>query len=146
MFCPSVSGGNIVHRLKGALEKNTGIRNLNPSIGSHFSFSTNEMKEYNKGGADYTLHFQNAYHYSESSLINMKLMNMGVDSQYIFSIVCRECTLDVTDINIDIHPPGVHPSNNHQPRDPRKTRTNVIDAKTMGSEDQLECVYRTLNR
>nr|DBA44338.1 TPA_asm: RdRp [Diachasmavirus michiganense] len=108
-WCAVNWGGNILHRFRSIIEKDSAIINFLTTVGTHIKQSTNNLAGITSGGRDFTIHFQLALitNIARISLIK-KYTNLGVP-QFCSILFCNTCTKEVTVVNFDIDPVS-HPT------------------------------------
>nr|QPL15328.1 RNA-dependent RNA polymerase [Hymenopteran anphe-related virus OKIAV72] len=104
-WCAINWGGNIIHRFRSIIERNTAIINHLPTIGTHIRQTTNMLAHTLKGGRDFTIHFQLQLLFNSCRVSEIKRA-LGIDTpQFVSVLTCNHCTKEVTDIKFDIELP-----------------------------------------
>ncbi|APG78739.1 RNA-dependent RNA polymerase [Hubei diptera virus 11] len=103
-WCVSTYGGNMVHRFRAAIERNSAVINSLPTTGSHFRQTTNMLSAITKGGRDWTIHFQLVFLFNVSVISRLKRSIPLLYTQYAAYLSCNTCTQEVSNIVMDIDP------------------------------------------
>lgn len=101
-FATEVSGDNIIHRFRSVLEKKAALSNFLLTVGTNFSFSTNNMEDITKGGDDFTIFFQLLFLVSQTVLVNECVLSPIKYPVYIATFECKHCTQKIDNITFDI--------------------------------------------
>lgn len=81
--------GNLFHRFKSSIDKDTAMVNCLPSITGHFEYSSNSMKRLTAGGKDHNVFFQYLYTACTQSLAMLGQMQGYFEPTYM--LIFSEC-------------------------------------------------------
>ncbi|UHK03158.1 MAG: RNA-dependent RNA polymerase [Hangzhou cletus punctiger xinmovirus 1] len=104
----TVWGGNMFHRFKCELQRNSAILNQLPTLGSHLKFCSDDMYVYSKQGKDYTIFFQLLFLYSQVYISFLCQSDSLIHPQYALAIVCPGCTQEISDFKLDLRAPPTY--------------------------------------
>lgn len=101
-WCAQNYGGNILHRFRSIIERNSAVINFLPTSATHFRQSMNNLAGITAGGKDYTIYFQLNLLYNIARIIKIKETGFNY-LQYASVLNCDHCTTEITEISFDTH-------------------------------------------